>query len=130
MPASTASWPLPVLSVLSLLVIAGSVGWAEATNAQPPAAAAETAEASFTVCAEGDYPAYVLLTETKTQTATAQPGACVTHTIADAGTAYAIEVYGLDGTTPFEIGEDEIGGDGTEQVKVIGTVEAPDYAVE
>ncbi|SHM49932.1 hypothetical protein [Cryptosporangium aurantiacum] len=121
-------WSLPVLSVLSLLVIAGSVGWAEATDAQPhaPAAAESEAEPSFEVCAEGDYPAYVLFPETRAKSATAQPGTCVTQTVADAGTAYPIQVYGLDGTTPFLIGDDEVAGEG-EQVRATGTTEAPDW---
>lgn len=135
----TKSWPLIVLSVVSFVVMGGSVAWAEATHAEPHVAAApaeDDAEADaggkpgFQVCAGGNFPAYVVLSETKAKTATAAPGKCVTATVDDAGETYEIQIFGLEGTTPFEIGEDEVTGDGTQKVTATGTVDNPDETTE
>ncbi|WP_035856821.1 hypothetical protein [Cryptosporangium arvum] len=138
------SWALPVLSVVSLLVIGGSVAYAEATNAKPhvteaaadaedaseadPAAGDPAAAASFQLCATGKYATYVVLPDDgNKKSATAQPGKCVTQALADEE-EHSVKIYGLEGTTPFEVGEDEIGADG--KVTAIGTIESPDYTVE
>jgi hypothetical protein len=130
-----------VLSTLSLLVIAGSVGWAEATDAQPHAAAAESADAvdaeagdpavtgtSFQICATGDYPVYVTLPDDgNAKSATAQPKACVTQVLKTEG-EHSVKIFGLEDTTPFEIGDDEVAAG--EKLTATGTVESPDYSIE
>lgn len=135
------SWSLPVLSVVSLLVIGGSVAWAEVTDAQPHVteAAGDDAEESaasgdgtqgwsFQLCATGNYAAYVTLPDdANAKSATAQPGTCVTQQLADEE-AHSVTIFGLAGTTPFEIGTDEIGADS--EVSATGTIEAPDYTIE
>jgi hypothetical protein len=135
--------PLVAMSALALAVIAGSVGWAEATHAKPHAAAkqadsesaeaAEPAEAAgpgFTICAKGKFPAYVVVTATKAKSPVAQPGKCVKASVDDESASYPIKIFGLEGTTPFEIGDDEVGGDGSEKVDVTGTAENPDWTTE
>jgi hypothetical protein len=127
------SWSLPALSTAALLVIGGSVVWAEATHAAPhagTAAVSPSAGPSFSVCAHGDFPAYVQLTGTPKKSGTAQPGKCVTETVADANTVYRIQIYGLDGTRPFLIGDDEVSGGDGEKVTVTGTAENPDWVTE
>ncbi|MFI5954761.1 hypothetical protein [Cryptosporangium sp. NPDC051539] len=125
------SWPLTVLSVLSLVVIAGAVAWAEVTHAKPHVAAAAApteGKPVFTVCATGNYAAYVELTETKTKSPTAQPGKCVTEPVESADETYEIKIYGLDGATPFEVGEDEV--EATGKVTATGTADNPDETSE
>ncbi|MFG1924095.1 hypothetical protein [Cryptosporangium sp. NPDC048952] len=136
------SWFLPVLSVVSIVVIGGSVAWAEATGAKPhvteaateddsgadPAAGDPAGPVSFQLCAKGNYAAYVTLTDDgNKKSATAQPGKCVTQPLADEEN-HAVKIFGLEGTTPFEVGEDEVGTDS--KVNTTGTVEAPDYAID
>lgn len=126
----TKAGPLIALSVFSLVVMAGSVLWAIATDAQPHVSANPAPTVSgpgFTICARGNYPAYVVLTQTKVKSAVAQPGKCVTQTVANSAAEYAIQVFGLDGATPFAIGTDEIGGDGTEKVTATGSADNPDW---
>lgn len=137
------SWGLPVLSVFSLLVIGGSVAWAEATNAQPHAVEAPADEEdaatagnpdgpadslAFQVCAKGNYAVYVTLPKDgNAKSPTAQPGKCVTATLPSAGD-HSVAIFGLEGTAPFEVGDDEVGGDS--KVSATGTIENPDYTVE
>ncbi|WP_344651583.1 hypothetical protein [Cryptosporangium japonicum] len=137
------SWALPVLSVVSLLVIGGSVAYAEVTGAKPhvteaaaenddsgaePAAGDPAAAVSFQVCAKGNYATYVVLPDdANKKSATAQPGKCVTQALADEE-EHSVKIYGLEGTTPFEVGEDEIGADG--KVTATGTIDSPDYTTE
>lgn len=137
------SWALPVLSVVSLLVIGGSVAYAEVTDAKPhvtesaseddssdadPAAGNPAGPASFQICAKGNYATYVVLPDdANKKSATAQPGKCVTQALAD-DEDHSVKIYGLEGTTPFEVGEDEVGADG--KVTATGTIESPDYTTE
>ena len=135
------SWSLPVLSVVSLLAIGGSVAWAEVTDARPHVteAAADDADEdatagnptqnlSFQLCATGKFAVYVTLPDdANVKSATAQPGKCVTQKLADEE-EHSVKIFGLDGATPFELGDDEVGADS--KVTVTGTIDAPDYTVE
>jgi hypothetical protein len=136
------SWSLPVLSVVSLLVIGGSVAWAEVNDARPHVTEAadddaeeDTATAgnptqtlSFQLCAKGNYAVYVTLPkDANAKSATAQPGKCVTQKLADEQ-EHSVKIFGLDGTKPFELGDDEVGADS--KLSVTGTIDAPDYTVE
>jgi len=137
------SWSLPVLSVLSLLVIAGSVGWAEITDAQPHASDVETADSAaagdpadpghatgttFKICAKGNYAAYATLPDDgNAKSATAKPGTCVTQELAS-GDEHSVALYGLEGTTPFKVGDDEITAGAT--LTATGTIDNPDYTSE
>ncbi|MFG1925297.1 hypothetical protein [Cryptosporangium sp. NPDC048952] len=120
------SWLLIALSVLSVTIMAGTIGWAQLTGFR--AVAKAPTSAGFAICATGDYAAYVLLTETNAKSPVAQPGKCVTQSVEDADATYKIQVIGLDGSTPFTIGDDEIGGDGSEKVTATGTMESPDWS--
>lgn len=116
---------LIALSTLAIAVMAGTVAWAESTNYRK---GAEIDAAGFQICSTGNYAAYVLLTETNAKSSVAQPGKCVTQSVADPEATYKIQIVGLEGSTPFTIGDDEIGGDGSEKVTATGTLDSPDWS--